>query len=127
MKHKTWFRLALKAIGVLLIGWNIPATVQTLIQLIQYGNLFSFITPYSMSTPPTQTTAEVVWSIVLGSSPYLLQMVFGLYLFFGGKWIVNRAIPSSRPYCPGCGYELSNSTTAICPECGERLHRGEAT
>jgi hypothetical protein len=126
MKHKTWFRLVLKAIGVLLIGWSIPAMVQTLIQLIQYGDMFTFYAPYSMNSPPTRSTAEIVWGIVLGSSPHLMMVAFGLYLFFGGKWIVNKAIPSNRAYCPECGYQIANAESASCPECGVVLPRSGA-
>jgi hypothetical protein len=49
------------------------------------------------------------------------QLALGLYLFFGGEWIVNRAIPSNRPYCPECGYDLSRSRREHCPECGVTL------
>jgi predicted amidophosphoribosyltransferase len=41
----------------------------------------------------------------------------GLYLFFGGKWIVDLAIPGNRPYCQECGYDLTGAHRDRCPEC----------
>ena len=46
------------------------------------------------------------------------ECAFGLYLFFDGKWIVDKAIPSNRLYCHECGYELSAAASSPCPECG---------
>jgi hypothetical protein len=47
-----------------------------------------------------------------------LEAAIGLYLFFGGKWIANKAIPGNRPYCHECGYDLTQNSSGICPECG---------
>jgi hypothetical protein len=41
-----------------------------------------------------------------------------MYLLIGGKWIADFAIPSNRPYCPNCGYDLSHYSGERCPECG---------
>jgi predicted amidophosphoribosyltransferase len=49
---------------------------------------------------------------------YSLQIAIGVYLVFGAPWLVNRFIPSNRPYCIECGYDLSKSNSANCPECG---------
>ena len=35
MKHKTWFRLVLKATGVLLIGLSLPRVVDLVILLVE--------------------------------------------------------------------------------------------
>jgi hypothetical protein len=119
MKHKTWFRLVLKAIGILIVCLNLPDLIY---QIIYLCTRWQQSDPLSSGPTDGDLIAQLTWPI--SSS---LGCALGAYLLFGGKWLVDLCIPSNRPYCPGCGYELSNSTTAICPECGERLHRDEAT
>ena len=115
MKHKTWFRLVIKAIGVLLVGFGTETLIEGVIYGIAYleqitgmgGGMTFFPTSYLIARP-------------VGG---LAVAAFGLYLFFGGAWIVNKAIPSNRPYCPECGYDLSHSAAGAtnCPECGVAL------
>ncbi len=107
MKHKTWFRLVLKAIGVLTIGVAIPNLVWGVPVAMQWAAGIG-------GRPPA---VYELGQIAAGIAP----VAFGLYLFFGGEWIVNIAIPSNRPYCPNCGYDVSKATSGRCPECGVAL------
>lgn len=110
MKHKTWFRLVVRAIGLAFIGMSLPMFVHACVfmvdQLLQGGMSFSFAVAY-----------------LAGS---VVEAAFGAYLFFGGEWIVNKVIPSNRPYCPNCGYDLSHNTGERCSECGVTLPLREA-
>ena len=117
MKHKTWFRLVLKAIGVLFCATSasflimsalIIATRNSRFQVLgaQRGTFTDFVREYA---------TDPITFIGLSFLPV------GLYLFFGGEWIVNKAIPSNRPYCPSCGYDLSKRSGDNCPECGDEL------
>jgi hypothetical protein len=63
-------------------------------------------------------TGGPTWPELLNLLANALYAAVGLYLFFGGKWIVDKAIPSNRPYCHECGYELTAATQNRCPECG---------
>jgi hypothetical protein len=123
MKHKTWFRLVLKAIGVLLIGLSITPLAQSLLSIIVYGSdLWTIWSPYSMNTTPASRTAsEILWGIAHMILPAGLQLALGLYLLCRGKWLVDKCIPSNRAYCPDCGYDLSSSAGTNCPECGVTL------
>ena len=114
MKHKTWFRLVLKAIGVLLIGFSLQGVIPAIAAVVMYLLEWS-----EMSV----SSNEFMW----WNFPYYIagfvQFGLGIYLFFGGKWIVNKAIPSNRSYCPECGYQIANAHGANCPECGVALPR----
>ena len=110
MKHKTWFRLVIKAIGVLLVGLSVENAVYWLARFLD-----------EMGQPIGTLYPNRFWNVVPGLLGAALQLGFGLYLFLGGRWIVDKAIPSNRPYCPECGYDLSAAGGSACPECGAAL------
>ena len=125
MKHKTWFRLVLQAIGVLLVGFCIPTLLQTTIgflDLLIADGGWTFISPYGVySNVRNPGDPSPYWTQFWYAFPYVAQFAFGLYLMCGGKWLLNKIIPSNRPYCPECGYDLTKNKTAKCPECGVAL------
>ena len=107
MKYKTLFRLMLKWLGVYFFSHGVYYTAPGLISLIY---------SYSQTGGPLPGRDE--WYRFVNLSGPLLYCGFGLYLFFGGKWIVDKAIPSNRPYCHECGYDLTAAAQNRCPECG---------
>jgi len=107
MKYKTLFRLAIKVIGV----WMLIEGAVVLVYSVAQG-LATF-----MQMQGAGATFPVAY-IVVAPLQGLLKLGIGLYLFFGGKWIVDRAIPGNRSYCHECGYELRSLTGDECPECG---------
>lgn len=114
MKHKTWFRLVLKAIGVLLVGMSLDAVMGIAIQL-----LFMALAAFEGTnmTSAFSSAGELRW-INWRSLGSLLQMCLGVYFFFGGSWVIDRAARSNRLSCPECGYDISRTDGTICPECG---------
>jgi hypothetical protein len=109
MKYKTAFRLALKAIGLLVIAQAVPGLI------VSCGSVaLNFLTNGMFGYDPTGISS---WELRSGIA-HVLSALVGLYLLFGGRWIVNLAIPSNRPYCHECGYELTGNITGLCPECG---------
>jgi hypothetical protein len=114
MKYKTLFRLVLKAIGVLLIGLGLPG----------FGGSLASISYqlWSASQPGAAPLATSYWwsQFYLFAGP-LLQLIFGLYLLLGGKWILEKCIPSNKTYCSHCSYELSDASAQKCSECGAAL------
>jgi hypothetical protein len=117
MKHKTWFRLVIKAIGVYMLALYMPPFLWVLGSSLIAQILEASPQSGAGWTGPSRLW-EMFWYAVSSSS---LQVLVGLYLLFGGKWIVNLCIPSNRPYCPECGYQLSLSSRGNCPECGTTL------
>jgi hypothetical protein len=114
MKYKTAFRLAMRAFGVYLCVSNALWAIQHVLP-----GVFMYLVDRPMAP-------NLMWYV--GSSiGNLFGVAVGLYLFFRGEWIVNLAIPSNRPYCHECGYELTGlSNEGICPECGTAYRRSAA-
>ncbi len=112
MRHKTAVRLALKVLGVFFIA-------QGLIHLgyIAASTVLAALAPrfedFSLATSGART-------MVYGG----LHVLIGLYFFLGGRLVVDRIIPSNRPYCAECGYELTGlPSDGQCPECGQPFRR----
>jgi hypothetical protein len=112
MKHKTWFRLVLKAIGIVLIGLSLPSV--TPLASDGVGWLLAQV------GVPWLDNGVFVYNLPYGIGG-VMQFLLGLYLLLGGTWLLDRIIPSNRPYCPECGYDLSNNRSSNCPECGVLL------
>ncbi|HRK32410.1 MAG TPA: hypothetical protein PLD59_15200 [Tepidisphaeraceae bacterium] len=107
MRYKTLFRLGLKLIGV-------AATITSGGGLL--SSLWLVLSAYIGSSG---MNFEYAWNAYAG---YIFLntcgVLLGLYFFFGGKWVADLAIPSNRPYCHECGYDLTAATGHICNECG---------
>jgi len=107
MRYKTLVRVAVKVLGVYL-------AITGLGQMI--GATLSLFGAFSGGLPTSAT-----WYYVSAFGPPIGNVGLGLYCFLGGTWVVNRIIPSNRPYCPECGYELTGLVRNRCPECGTPL------
>ncbi len=111
MKYKTLFRLVLKLIGVY---FCLHACISIASQIL------SMALAEAMRGIPVQWTYAIAIAPLAGSC---IWAAVGLYLFFGGKWIADHAIPGNRPYCQECGYDLSGSVGNRCAECGTPYKR----
>ena len=117
MKHKTWFRLALKLVGIYLLATSIPAIINVAATMIARGRDFAYWSGGSVVDLDRMIAVAIQFGLV-GS---ILQSAIGIYLLLGAGMLASLIIPSSRPYCPDCGHELRGISGVNCPECGTRL------
>lgn len=115
MKHKTWFRLVLKAIGIFLLATGVVAVLDSVSGAVGRAMFTSGFGPGYWFL---EVLAYALFSGLIGG---LASLVIGAYFLFGGAKLVNLCIPSNRPYCPHCGYDLRAVNDELCPECGVRL------
>jgi len=109
MKHATWFRLLLRAVGVGLVAYSVQWVVALLLLVLQIGAGEEFDEPMQFWE----------WLSYLGP---LLQFALGLYLFFNPKWLMKVCIDDITYCCPACRFDLRGLAAPLaCPECGVRL------
>ena len=102
---------------MLLIGLAVPG-VATLLADVGYRTMYG--DPFT-NVGSVRGSDWFLWQFVLRHVGTLVQLGAGFYLLIGGRWIVDVVIPSNRPYCPECGYDISEATGKCCPECGVQI------
>ncbi len=103
MKYKTLFRVLQKLVGLLVCSLGV---------VLLAAHILGISLDFFAST---STRPPIAWWRFIPIHG-IVGVALGLYLFFGGKWIADLAIPGNRPYCDECGYDLTNATGDSCPE-----------
>ena len=111
MKQFAWFVLAIKAVGVLLIGMSLSS----LFYPLQWLGIF-----FDNQSGTYGGVGQNIAYFIMSLGP-LAQFVFGLYLLLGGRRIINRCIRSVDGHCISCGYDVRGLDAKVCPECGTGL------
>jgi len=112
MTEHAWFKLLIRAIGIMLCGFALPAI------LGQAGYLLQ-----SFASTQSLMPLEYIWMSAGSALGTLAEAGIGLYLLFGGNWIISRCLKEIRDNCVSCGYDISASVGDTCSECGAPILR----
>lgn len=106
----TWFRLAVRGIGVLLVAWGLPSFVSGVVvivwQIAEIGPLFGGSVDW--------------WRLSFALGPFV-QICLGVYLLVGAKSLISYCCRGALGMCPACNYDIRNVPGNTCPECGVAL------
>ena len=105
-RHRGWFTLLIRAIGLWL---TVDASRSVIGTLFWVADLLS---PKAAGARPVDAT-QVIWT-VWG----LVTFALGVYLLLGGRRLVDWCLRSVDGICPRCGYDIRNVRDGVCPECG---------
>ncbi len=106
----TWFRLAIRGIGVLLIAWGLPSVVTGVVQGVWY-----FFQGMGFGGPGMDW-----WWLFYTLGP-MVQVGVGVYLVVGARNLIAYCCRGALGMCPACNYDIRNVPGATCPECGVAL------
>lgn len=110
MSEYAWFKLLVRAVGVLLLGLGGPMIVWYVARLLLMG------LPGSPGATSRSFVPELTMAVP-GILAYGSQTALGCYLIFRGDWIINRVLREVQGRCAICGYDLHGLASHNCPEC----------
>ena len=103
MKYKTLFQLLLKFLGVWLFANGIIMVAFSSSTFIFFRRISGYPSRLKfMAAVSSRRSSSWQWASTVTD----------------GKWVADKATASNRPYCPECGYDLTDNTSDRCPECG---------
>jgi hypothetical protein len=103
----TWFRLAVRGIGILLVAWGIPSL----------GNSLG----YALFDAGALTPSELWRFVAAGALGPIAQIGIGLYLLVGARGLITYCCRGALGMCPACNYDVRHVPGRTCPECGVAL------
>jgi len=108
MKYKTLFNTLCKLLGVYFAITGFTGILQSV----------GSIAMYWFQMMQMRGGSPILWSWAFAFIAHIFETAAGLFLFCKSRTVADWAIPGNRPYCPECGYDLTGSVSAVCPECG---------
>ena len=83
------------------------------------GAFTNYMRSFTSPTVGFRNQAYELWYIEL--TFLAVKLILLIYIFLKPNFIINLAIPSNKPYCPECGYQLTKPIPKHCSECGIAL------
>ncbi len=108
MNDRSWFRLAVRVVGLIMMGLGAPHVLSLIGFILQtlsengFGN-FGFV---------------FLFRSLIGGLGSCVQLGFGVYLFFFADGLIAACLRDTVGRCPACQYDFRGSTSPKCPECG---------
>ena len=110
-----WFKLLIRALGVLFLGLAAPQLLRIL------ASVFIELVGARPGLP------RGGWDPLLVNLPslvgYGVQTAIGYYLLVRGALLIEHCLRGVRGRCAACGYNLKGITGPECPECGTAIRR----
>jgi len=112
MNDHSWFRLLVRALGLLVAGVSVPSLVR---------GISSFAWAVFNQTQFAGQRASYLIFYASDMVGGMLQLLLGIYLLFFADAFIRRCLLDIRDRCPTCQYDLRGITAPTCPECGEQV------
>lgn len=112
MSDYGWFKLLVRAVGILLLGLSLPMALWSVGDM-----LVRMFDPAYGGAP----LASVVGLYLPGLAGYLAQAGIGLYLLCGSERLIAWCIAGVKGRCAECGYDITAVPGGVCPECGVKI------
>lgn len=110
MVERAWFRLIVRALGILFLGLGTS-------ELISFGHRLYMQVYYEHAAG--STTPLLPW-VSYGIST-LVQPAIGVYLLFFAEGLIRLCLRDSLGRCAYCTFDLRGVKGDVCPECGSPL------
>jgi len=107
-----WFKLLVRAVGLMLIGFAAPMLVK---------NVLTFL--YVLMFDEQPASLSYTLSYVAAIFGDLVQGGFGVYLLLGGGKLTQWCLRQTLGSCLVCEYDVRTITAPTCPECGAPIPR----
>ncbi len=112
MTQRAMFRVLMKILGVYFL---VVGAYDLLRDASQIFSQWALYTRQGFG-PGLVSSTSILRVIVSG-----IELGAGLYLFVGGRFVVDCAFPLAENRCHECGYDLSGHASSICPECATKV------
>lgn len=112
MSQRDLFKVLMKLVGLVMV---ILGGIMAMYQLVATIYMRAILADSGMS----QFGFDDNWigAFVLSMASMLAVTLVGLYLFIGGRWILDIAFPYTPNRCRECGYDMFGVKGEVCPEC----------